>query len=163
MVLEVSEINRTSYSLCWAGHQGMLFLQRKMGKIWNVALQICLFFLKNEEPTSSAGGNIWGLCCLFSPCCIKWVLQSEGRAGSQFWNWNFSCKETNRSTDILHYRQFSVTERLQLVWPGVMGSKSSLKSPVEPLDCGKKSYSHSSNLGLLTLPISSASIHPLLP
>lgn len=56
IMLEVSGINRTSCSLlCWAGHQGLLFPQRRMGKVWNVALQIWLFFLKSEEPNSSAG------------------------------------------------------------------------------------------------------------
>lgn len=56
MFLEVSEMNRTPYSLlCWAGHQGVLFLQRRMVKMWNVALQIWLLLLRSEEPTSSAG------------------------------------------------------------------------------------------------------------
>lgn len=113
MFLKVSEINTTSYSLlCWAGHQGTLFLQRRMGKIWNMALQIWL--LPQEWGTRVLSWKEqWGLCCLF---CVSWVLQYEGRAGNQLWKWNFSCKEPNRSTGILHHFQwqFSVTERLQL-------------------------------------------------
>lgn len=97
----------------------------------------------------------WGLCCLFSPCWISWVLQCEGRAGNQLWKWNFSCKEPSRGTGILHNRQWGCS----WVWPGVMESKSSLNSPMEPLGCEKNVRATQSSLGLPALPVSSVLTH----
>lgn len=109
MFLEVSEVNRTSYPLlCWGGHQGMLFLQRRMGKTWNVALQMWLFFLKSEEPVSSAGGSSGVSAAFSAPAVSAESCSMRGELETNFESESLKC------TGILHYRDFSVTERLQL-------------------------------------------------
>lgn len=82
--LEVSEINRTFIHLCRAGHQGTLFLQRRMGKIWNVALQIWLFFLKSEEPMSSAGRNSEVSAASSAPAGSAESCSVRGELGTNF-------------------------------------------------------------------------------
>lgn len=163
MFLEVSEINRTPCSLlCWAGHQGTLFLQRRMGKILNVALQIWLS-LKSEEPFSSAGRNSGTSAASSAPALSADSCSMRGELETNFKSETSVVRKQTEAQAFYTPDSFLSQRGCSWVCPGVMGSKSSLNPPMEPLDCEKNVTATQSNLGLPTLPVSSASTHPLLP
>lgn len=162
MFLEVSEINRASCPLlCWAGHQGVLFLQRRMVKyeMWHDKRGCSSSKVRNPCPQLQGQR---GLCCLFSPAVSAESCSMRGELETNFESETLVVRSRTEALTFYTTDSF-LSQRGSWVWPGVMGSKSCLNSPMEPLDCKKNVTATQSNLGLPTLPVSSASVHPLLP
>lgn len=93
----------------------------------------CYSSSKLSNPCPQLEGAVGSLLSL-QPLLYQLSLVVGGKSWKPIWKCNFSCKEPNRSTGILH-NIFLSWKGCSWVWPGVMGSKSSLNSPVELLDC----------------------------
>lgn len=83
----------------------------------------------------------WGLCFLFS------LFSVRGELGTNLESETLVVRNQTE-TQVFYTRDIFLSQRgCSWVWPGVMESKSSLNSPMEPLDSEKKCYSHSVQLG----------------
>lgn len=128
-----------------------------------MALQIWLFFLKSEEPLSSAGRSSEVSAASSAPAGSAESCSTRGELETSFESKTSVVRNQAEAQAFYTSDSFLSQRGCSWVWPGVLGSKSSLNSPVEPLDCEESVTATQSNLGLPTLPVSSGSSHLLLP
>lgn len=127
---------RTSYPLlCWAGHQGMLFLQRRMVKyeMWHYKCGCSSSKVWNPCPQLEQ----WGLCSSSAPAVSAESCSRRGELETNFESETLVVKTQTEAQAFYTTDSFLSQRGCSWMWPGVMGSKSSLNSPVEPLDCEK--------------------------